>query len=453
MRSILDYGAKAEADFDNARAIQAALDDAHAAGGGTVHVPAGRFLTTTVELRSHTTLHLHGGATLAAWPNVDDYPDDADCETIDRGAHDARYLIRARDAEHVTLSGTGVIDGQGPSFWEPIPGPRTWVKARKPRVSPMLDFRNVRDLRICDITLHDSPGWTLHAYCCDRVWIRGIRIDDYLFGPNTDGLDINGCRDVMVSDCHISCGDDAIVLKATRDARSCERVTVTNCVLRTNCVAMKCGTESWHDFRQITFSNCVAYECSRIFGLYAMDGGTMEQILVSNVTGDTECGFVLNRPIHIDIRKRSEDSLPSTVRDVQVRGFSAATDGRILMTCTDGCRVERLSLRDVTLRYDRIDDPDTEGSRNARSSQYSSHSPEARVARAAVVAEGLGDLLIDGLRIAWPDEPDVPMAAFWGKDLHGARVDLAGVSPSDARAAISTVDSSCRKCTIDEGES
>lgn len=110
-----------------------------------------------------------------------------------------------------------------------------------------------------------------------------------MWGPNTDGFDLNGVRDLILSDCIVSAGDDAIVLKTSRDARSCERVVITNCILRTYCAAVKLGTESWHDFRNIAVSNCVVHGSPRAFALYEFDGASMEDIVVSNVTCDTAC--------------------------------------------------------------------------------------------------------------------------------------------------------------------
>jgi len=440
MLNITDFGAKAEEGFNNAEAIQAAINKAHQLGGGTVVIPGGKFYSTTIHLKSYVTLHLESGCRLTAWPTIEDYAIDKECQTMDRAAHFGIYLIYAEDAEYITISGSGVIDGQGPCFWEEITAPRKWIPAKIPRVSPLLDFRNVNDLRISDVTLYDSPGWTLHAFKCERVWIRGIRIDNYMFGPNTDGLDINGCRDVMVSDCHISCSDDCIVLKTTENSQTCERVTVTNCVLKTNCVALKCGTESWFDFRQITMSNCVAYQCNRLFGLYSFDGATMEQIQVYNVSGDTKTGFPLNRPIHIDTRKRNEDSKPSLIRDVVINGLNVNTDGRILLTAAEGSRVERLKLSNVTMQYPTVENPNFEGSLKARSFQYSSATPEARIAESAIVAWGIEGLEIDGLKLAWPDEPETALSAFWGRKLKGGVVDLSTVTPSTRAAELADLD-------------
>jgi hypothetical protein len=275
----------------------------------------------------------------------------------------------------------------------------------------MLDLRACRDLRILDVAIENSPGWTVHLLNCDGVWVRGVRLRNHLFGPNTDGFDVNGCSDVMISDSLVECGDDAIVLKTTRDAgRPCERVVVTNCVIRTHCVAFKLGTESWHDMRQIAFSNSVVHHSTRAVGLYCLDGGTLEDIAVTGIVCDTDSGFILNRPLTLDLRKRDESSRLGRIRNVRFSDILARTDGRLLLTAADGGGLENITLRDVHLEYPAIDDPGPTGA-GARSGQFANRSPEARVARAAVVVDQARNLVVENLTIGWPDGR--PAGPWW----------------------------------------
>ena len=177
-------------------------------------------------------------------------------------------------------------------------------------------------------------------------------------------------------------------MKTSRDSRSCERITITGCILSSNCAAIKCGTESFHAFRQITVSSCVVTRSTRAFACYGFDGGIFEQISVSNLVCDTDIAFILNHPIHLDARQRNDESKLSVMRDIQVHGFSALTDGRILMTAADGCAIENVHLNGIQLRYALFCDP-AEVAPGANSAQCSRHSPEARAARASVVCDGV----------------------------------------------------------------
>ncbi|MFP4105022.1 MAG: glycoside hydrolase family 28 protein [Phycisphaerae bacterium] len=450
MYDVSSYGAVADGKTVNTQAIQQAIDEATSAGGGVVTLGPGRWVCGTIHLKDNVTLDIQPGGVLLGSGDIADYPGVEDERHGDRHVH---HFIVARDAENVTIRGGGTIDGNGPAFWKEPKGPRSWIGARSPRVSPMLDLVRCSDLRIENVTIRNSPGWTLHPHMCRRVWIRGIRLLNPLFGPNTDGIDVNGCRDVFISDSHIECGDDAIVLKTTHDSQSLERVTVTNCILRTHCVGLKLGAnESVHDMRQITFSNCVVYASTRAVGIYNWRGCTQEDIVISNIVCDTDSGFILNRPIHIDARHAEFE--PGVIRNVQISNFVARTDGRLLMTAADGYKVENVVLRDVRLSYPVVDDPAPTGL-GARSAQFSNHSPEARAARAAVVADGIDNLVIDNLAIDWPggeapeswsgpknengsdreypgrneNAGDPPMSVLWARNCQGGYVNAPMAGP------------------------
>jgi polygalacturonase len=416
--SVLDYGAVNDGRTLTTAAIQAAIDAVAKAGGGTVVLPPGIYRSGTIHLRSRLRLELEPGAVLQGSPELADYPP-AGRSGIDNDRQEHHLLI-ARDCVHLRIGGGGTIDGNGPAFWEPSEGPRAWIRSKSRRVSPLLELSGCSDLVLEDITIRNSPGWTVHAFCCDRVRIRGVTVDNQMWGPNTDGFDLNGVRDLMMSDCHVTAGDDAIVLKTSRDARSCERVTITNCVLKTYCAALKLGTESWHDFRNIAIANCVVHGSPRAFACYMFDGATIEDVAVSNIACDTACGWALNRPLHLDLRRRDRShpigpDAPAAgrMRNIAISNLVARTDGRLILTAADGGRIEGVRLSGLSLRYPIIEDPAVIGTQ-ADGLQFSRHSPEARGARAAIVADGVDGLRVDGLSIRWPVGS---LDADWGDDI------------------------------------
>ncbi|MGI4829513.1 MAG: glycoside hydrolase family 28 protein [Janthinobacterium lividum] len=214
-----NFGAKGDGKTLDSHAINAAIDACTAAGGGVVYCAPGNYLCGTVELKTNVSLYLEAGAVLLGSTDLKDYTLKAGpSPTSDAGQ---AHLIYARDATHVGLLGPGRVDGQGRSYWvpsdrQPAPADKRWSEARhsdlkpKPRVSPMVELVNCTNLRIESIELVGASGWTMRPINCTRVSIRDIVIRNPAIGPNTDGIDLTGCQSVVISDCVIETGDDAI---------------------------------------------------------------------------------------------------------------------------------------------------------------------------------------------------------------------------------------------------
>ncbi len=286
---IRTYGATGDGKTLDTRAIQQAIDTAHAAGGGTVLVPAGSvFLTGTFQLKSHVTLHLENGSRLIGSEHRDDYPNPT-----------LRCLIEAFDATSIAITGMGVIDGRAKLHMADdltyIYEPRDlhW----RPRLIGLIGC--TQDT-IRDITLADSANRTQHLTGSQDVVIHGIRILNDLKVPNCDGIDPDHCRNVRISDCHIEAGDDCIVIKNTKEFGSqtgklfsgrcygpTENITVTNCTLISTSAAVKIGTESVDDFRDIVISNCVIKGSSRGLAIHLRDQGNVENVVISHCVVET----------------------------------------------------------------------------------------------------------------------------------------------------------------------
>ena len=401
-RDIQELGAIGDGKTLCTQAIQAAIDIATAPeGGGHVRIPAGVFLIGTLHLRSNLWLELLPGAVLLGSPRIEDY----EALPVEKGGNkdlQPFHLFVAHGCKNLRISGSGRLDGNGPAFWHPEPHASGWFWELNQRPSPMIEISDCRHVRWEDVEIANSPGWTLHFKRCDDVVLRGISIRNNLFGPNTDGIDIDGCRDVRISDCLIEAGDDAIVLKTTPLSRSCERVTVTNCSIATNCRALKLGAhESFHDMRDVVFSNCVVSQSVAVFALYSRNGAVLENIAVSNIVGHAFSNPDYNQPIHIDCARIDPNANPGKIRHVSVSNFLCHSNGRILITGEAGHPVEHLSLRGIQFHMRDTYDPHPAGL-TARGDQFSPSTPEARAARAAVVlqhANGvhLSDVVLTGL--------------------------------------------------------
>jgi len=267
--SIADFGAVAGGDTLNVDAIQRAIDACHEAGGGHVVVPAGRWLTTPLELKGGVDLHLEEGSVLVFTiekqfyfgpgiaarlrPWTQNYPPDPQMKA-DPGLL-PKPLIAAYDCADIAVTGKGTLDGQGIGWW---PLHRLWWKRVEGAIPPEVRERawrgldpassparprlvrpiNCRNVWLEGFTAIDSPFWTVNPAGCENVVIRGLTIRAQCpppwpsHAPNTDGIDPESCRNVLIEDCDIDTGDDAVAIKSGLDEAGrrrglpCENVIV-----------------------------------------------------------------------------------------------------------------------------------------------------------------------------------------------------------------------------------
>ena len=286
LHNVLDHGAAVGASArQNQRAFQAAIDAAHAAGGGTVYIPAGRFVSGTVSLRSNVTLHLAAGALLMGSTDHKDYRfSDARWPWVhmagipDTGAQAGTTgLIMAIDAENIAIEGHGTIDGNGQGHVH-FPAP-TDPHQRRPM---LLYFDRCKNIRVTDVRLRHPAMFTIWCARSRKVVIRGVDVYSWET-ENGDGFDFNGSSDVSISDCFIEAGDDAISLKTPYRGFPCRNYAISNCVMRSRWAAFRMGTESSADMSEIVLSNCVFENCNDGIKIQDCSQGVLENVRVSNV--------------------------------------------------------------------------------------------------------------------------------------------------------------------------
>ena len=319
---VRDFKAVGDGITKDTTAIQSAIDAAHAAGGGIVLVPGGTYLCGTIQLRNNVSLYLAEGATILGSKALEDYLNQS------TGGSQARLaLVLAQNARNIAVTGRGTINGQGASFPQRDNGPGRPFAVK---------FVECQDVLIADVRVEDSAAWVIHLLACERAVVRGVRVRSHA-NYNNDGLDIDACSDVMVSQCHFDCQDDAICLKSTPD-RICENIVVSDCVASSHCNFIKMGTASVGGFRNVTITNCslIAPRYSRKINgadrgiggvnLELVDGGIMERITITNITMD---GITLPLFIRLGSRKRKPDQPPSILRNVIISNIVATNLGPI----------------------------------------------------------------------------------------------------------------------------
>jgi hypothetical protein len=282
-----DCGAAADGLQLDTKPIQTAIDKCATAGGGTAVLADGRFLSGTIHLRDHVTLRVEAGAILLGSTNAADYPTNIPAIRSYTDNYVKQSLIAGENLQDIGLVGEGLIDGQGASFLN--------KSGRRYEARPFLiRLVNCRDVRVEGLRLQNSAMWMQHYLACERVRVRGIRVWNFS-NANNDGIDLDGCKDCLVSQCIFESDDDGITLKSTLD-RPTESVTISDCIARSHCNAIKLGTESNGGFKDITIANSVVTSSrgsSSYYGerrglsgisLELVDGGQLERVTIANIT-------------------------------------------------------------------------------------------------------------------------------------------------------------------------
>lgn len=399
--NIVEHGARADGKTVNTKAIQAALDACGAAGGGTVVVPAGTFVTGTIWLRSHVELHLQHGAVLLASPDLDDYnkldaypQNDFSREEEWNGSH----LVLAVEVENVAVTGSGTIDGNGGAFFaEPVMMPFShsiWrdglaLAKDKDRLRPgqLMVFCESRNIRLRDFAIRDATSWCVFLHGCEDVSVSGLKINNGPADANTDGIDIDCCRNVTVSNCLIDTGDDAITLrghnaKLKDKARICENVVVTNCVVGSSSSVFRIGVGNG-TIRNAVFSNIVITRGG--IGLHFQSsyspGG--RGVAISNVTFRDI--YARNLARGFEICAGQEDTT-APIEDIVIDGYHAECFSNSSVYGNAHTRPTRVRLRNLDLTV--VPRPDT---------KVKPETPPETLLEFV----GADDLRLENVRVAW----------------------------------------------------
>jgi hypothetical protein len=397
--NVCNFGLSGDGVTMNTTSFQHLIDSTSNNGGGTLFFPPGEFLTGTFQIKNNINIYLSPGTTILGSKNRNDYS---------KGC-----LVYAEDARNISITGTGTINGNGKSFWEELIKQKlSEEKMREQMWRPgnMMQFVRCNNLLLKDITVENSPAWTIRPIDCERVTITGISILNGIFeedGPNTDGINPDGCSKVMISDCYIQCGDDCIVLKITDISKTkvCRDVVVTNCVLITTETGLKIGTETFGEFRNITFSNCTVHDSGGGFGLLMRDGGLIDGMVVSNITID--CTRVKNgQGIYIWSHRRTDTTPWGMIRNVIISDMTITGGGGIFIDGAKERHIEGLTLENIRINIT--------GGRNTKNHDNPPHPFVVfghRVAPYDIFCRYVDDLKLRNIRIIWPGSEDAKLGS------------------------------------------
>jgi len=349
--TITEYDAKNDGSTNNSPFIQAAIDACYAMGGGRVTIPAGGvFVSGTIELKSGIELHLENGSKLQASHKVDDYV--ASNIAGEYGGNEGGFLISAFDSNNISITGQGTIDGQADAFldgWWTDDG--NYIRRPKPFRTRIIGLTGCDNIRITGITIKDAAQWTCHLTGCEDVVIHGITIRNGLDVPNCDGIDPDHCRNVRISDCHIEAGDDGIVIKTTREFDKygpSENITITGCTIISTSSAIKIGTESVSDIRDVIVSGCVIRKSHRGFSIQLRDKGLVENVLFSDCIVETrqfhQKYWGNGEAIYLTAVERHDDGEVGIIRNVVCKNILFRGENGVFI-----CGSPNAQISDITL--------------------------------------------------------------------------------------------------------
>ena len=414
----------------NSAAIQKAIDDCSAAGGGTVTLPPGRYVTGTIQLKDSVKLLIEERAELLGSTNAADYRN-VDPFTAGDGVPLGYALIVADGAKNVGVEGKGVIDGRGPGL-RATQTPYT--------VRPFL----MRWLRCTNVSVKGvhlaNPGaLTLNFFQSRDVNVEGITIRTRTTGlANNDGIDLDSCDGVRIRDCDVESGDDAVCLKATSPL-PCRNIFVTQCKLSTKCNAFKLGTESLGDFEKIEISQCQIRSTGMAgIAIYAVDGAHTHDVAISNITMS---GVAVPISIRLGARLKTfrngdQPKPPGELRDVSIKNVQATGVGVIgmLINGIPNHPVENISFADIDIEV-----PGGKSVEEApkelpeRENAYPEYSMFGRVLPSSgIYARHLRGVDFQNIRIKTTKPDTRPTGVF---------VDVQGITPGDALKQLSTAQS------------
>ncbi|CAA2970980.1 Hypothetical predicted protein [Olea europaea subsp. europaea] len=297
--NLKDFGGVGDGITLNTAAFESAMlaiSKLRKKGGGQLNVPPGYWLTAPFNLTSHMTLFLAEGAVILGiddekyWPLMPPLPSYG----YGREHPGPRFgsLIHGQNLKDVVVTGyNGTIDGQGQTWWK-----KYRQKLLNNTRGPLVQIMWSTDILISNITLRDSPFWTLHPYDCKNVTIRNVTILAPIFeAPNTDGIDPDSCEDMVIENCYISVGDDGIAIKSGWDqygiayARPSTNIRIRNLVVRTMVSAgVSIGSEMSGGVSNVTVENLHVWNSRRAIRIKTAPGrgGYVRHITYQNVTLD-----------------------------------------------------------------------------------------------------------------------------------------------------------------------
>lgn len=316
--NVVDFGAKPDGKTLNTKAIQNAIDVAHKRGGGRVVIPEGKFVSGSIRIKSGVELHVKRNGVLLGSTNPKNY------FKIKRWVG----FVMADNAQNIAITGSGEINGRGREvalaldslfYAGEIDSARYNFVEMRPKYylrPQLIEFVSCKNIKVKDITLKNAACWVQVHDKCENIVIDNVTtISDAYW--NNDGIDIQDCKNVSITNCFVDAADDGICIKSQYSDYLCDSIYINNCTVRSSASAVKFGTVSHGGFKNVVIKNIKVYDTFRsAIAIEVVDGGTLENILIDSVhavnTGNA---------IFIRLGERSKKESMGKLKDVTLKNI------------------------------------------------------------------------------------------------------------------------------------
>ena len=378
--SIAQFGAAEGGLVKNTAAIQAAIEALSSQGGGRVTIPAGKWLTGPIRLKSCIELHVQEGAEVIFSIDKEDYLPAV--FTLYEGIRCFTYSaqIYAANCHDIAVTGKGTFNGRGYVWWymsvyrdgthdmyqageEDRPVSQRVYDTEEQGIRPgLLHFVDCTNVTIEDATFTFSPFWTVHPAWCENIIIRNIRVvNPYVHAPNTDGCNLEGCKRGLVDGVYADTGDDAVCLKSGRDHdgrtvnRPCEDIVVRHVVANRSHGGITIGSETSGGIRNVYVSDCEFIQ--NAIGIWVKTsherGNVIENLEFHNIKVGHVYQYAVNITMgyYVDDNVEGEIQTMPKVRRILIDGLTCeqAKNG-IQIDGVKGYPIREIALKNIECR-------------------------------------------------------------------------------------------------------
>lgn len=351
MFDVRAFGAAGDGVTVTTGALQRAIDACGDAGGGTVLLTAGEYVTGTLFLRSRVTVHIAADAALKGSPSIADYSDATFKNLYKQEPHMDRCLLFGSDLHEVRLEGDGVLDGQG--GMENFPN-RDDPEGHRPMLVRLL---RCDDVVVEGLRINDPAAWTFAFLYCSRISVSRIAIRSRV-NLNGDGLDFDGCSGVVVSDCEFDTSDDGICLQSSREDSPCSDVDIRRCTFTSKWAGIRIGLLSRGVISDVHVCDCSFSDIGDSgLKIQMCEGGEISKLLFERLRMTN-----VPRPVFLTLCQQracvdAPDIIPPlgvlsdiTIRDLCVDSGDCGVDSALIATGVPGGRIGRLRMEGLRVR-------------------------------------------------------------------------------------------------------